>query len=468
MKQSNPNLPLRPVVLSLLLTAALAGGACSDDEPEIAATRNDASADGAADATTGPASDAAAAEAGSTDGGDEAGTVDPDAGASDAGGTAATSPAPVGIAVLSSDHKSTALSLLALDGTQVLLDQCFHSGSQSPQLSAALSGDVVLPSAPQPRNEIALIDRKNGTITWLAAETCAVLRQMNVGPGFSANPYDLVGNLPGGKGYVARYGTDPGNPAVGSDLLIIDTDKATATGRIDLRAFAPAVAPPGQPLLPDPARLAAIAGKVYVLLNNLSADYNTAGVGRLVAIDPATDAPVGMIDLPGLSNCGALQAITGPAGAALVVGCSGPFLAGPAQIESAGIAWVDVLHNPPVVTVVKSGPFGRPVSGFDVGVQDAALGFTVVNGEFGMPPTDAIWLFDFQGTAPKKIYEADSSFTLSLKLDRDRRRLFILDASKTNPKVRILTLPVGGVPVESGTFVSNPAAGLPPRLLALH
>jgi hypothetical protein len=446
-------------ILPLLLAPWLAAAACDDDEPLA------------------PGPDAAAADAAS-DLGSDAVAVTPDAAVDDGSTTAdggasdteapSFAHAPAGIAVLSSDRTSTALSLVALDGTVVMKDQCFHSGSQSPQLSAALSGDVVLASSPQPRNEIAVIDRKNGTVTWLDPDTCGVLRQMNVGPGFSSNPFDLVGGLPGGKGYVARYGTDPGNPTIGSDLLIIDTDKATATGRIDLRAFAPAVAPPGMPILPDPAHVAAVGDRVYVLLNNLSADYNTAGVGRVVVIDPSTDAPVGTIDLPGLQNCGAMQVIAEASAPALAIGCSGVFSAGPAQIASAGIAWVDLAQTPALVTVVKSAGFGRPVSGFDVGVLDPGLGFTVVSGEFGMPPNDAVWAFDFQGAAPRKIFESDSSFSLSLTLDRDRRRLYVLDAGKASPRVHVFTIPVGGAPAELGSFASNPMAGLPPRQLALY
>ena len=448
---------------AVLLAAALT--ACSDDEPAgaPAADRADASPDTSGDASAGDATTALPIDGGASD----IVVDDNDAAAADAQG-APTTLASAGIAILSGDRKSTALSLLALDGTSLAMDQCFHSGSQAPQLSAALSGDVVLPSAPQPNNEIALIDRKNGTITWLSPATCAVLRQMNVGPGFASNPFDLVGGLPGGKGYVARYNTDPGNPAIGSDLLIISTDKAAATGRIDLRAYAPAVTPPSSPLLPDPTRFATAAGKVYVLLNNLSADYNAAGIGRLVTIDPATDAVVGTIDLPGLQNCGALQALAGATGDVLVVGCAGPFSAGPAQIDSAGVAWIDLAQSPPAVTVVKATAFGRPVSGFDVGVQDPALAFTVVSGDFGMPPSDAVWAFDFQGGAPRKIYESDSSFSLSLTLDRDRRRLFVLDAGMAAPRVHIFALPIGGAPAEAAALVSNPTAGLPPRVLALY
>ena len=192
-----------------------------------------------------------------------------------------------------------------------------------------------------------------------------------------------------------------------------------------------------------------------------------------MVIDPATDAVTGSIDLPGLSNCsGALAPVLQPAGTkALVVGCSGLFAAGDKQIDEAGVAWIDLSKTPAAVSVVKAAGFGRPVSGFDVGALDNTLGFTVVSGNFGAPPTDAIWAFDFQGGAPRKLYEAGSSFSLSLTLDRDRRRLYVLDAAKADPRVHIFTLPAGtasGMPVDSAAFISNPTTGLPPRVLALY
>ena len=99
---------------------------------------------------------------------------------------------------------------------------------------------------------------------------------MNVGDGFSANPQDVVAGLPGGKAYVTRYGRNPAKPEEGSDLLVIDPPGRRRRGRIALPAPAPA-APPGQDRLAPPTRApCAIAGKLYVALNNLSDDFEAA------------------------------------------------------------------------------------------------------------------------------------------------------------------------------------------------
>jgi hypothetical protein len=453
--------PFRAGLAAVTLTwLALLAPACDDGDDAVNPERTDArpTIDGSIDENS-------TREAGS-EAGDGADGGLGDGGASD---TATPTTRAAGVAILSSDRKSTSLSLAAIDGTGLVKDHCLHSGSASPKLSAALSGDVVLPTAAQPGHEIALIDRKNSTITWAAPDTCEVLRQMNVGTGFSANPYDLIAG-PGGKGFVPRYNSNPGNAAEGSDVLVIDTATAVVTGRIDLRASAGPNLPPAMPLLPFPTRGVLAAGKIYVALNNFSADYSTSGPGRLVAIDPASNAVTDVIELPGLKNCGVvdLGAGTGGPALALAVGCSGPFGDGPAQIDSAGIAWIDLSVSPASVTVVKSMAFARPVSGFDVAALNKTFAATVVPGDFDKPPGDAVFALDFAGGPPRKIYQADTSFSLAIGLDHDGQRLYVLDASKTAPRVHVFTLPLAAGAAPTRSFLSNALAGLPPRQLMVY
>jgi hypothetical protein len=452
------------VAFAFALTLTGLGGCDDDDGPPPSPARNDGAADTLppADVASSDTADASAPDGASGDVGDAAG----DAGTDTA--PAATS----GVIILSSDRTSSSISLAAPDGTGIIKDHCLHSGSVSPLLSAALSGDVVLPTSAQPSHEIVLLDRKNGTVTWAAPDTCAVLRQVNAGASasgtFSSNPYDLIGV--GDKGYVTRYNTNPGNAAEGSDVLVIDTKTGAALGRIDLRASASPSTPPAMPLLPGPTRGVLLDDKVYIALNNLSADYSTAGVGRLAVIDPVTDTVAGTIDLPGLKNCGVVDLTaadaTGKRG--IVVGCSGSFSDGPAQIDASGIAWVDVSVTPATVTVVKAAPFARPVSGFDAVALSPAFGATVVPGEFGMPPNDAVFAFDFTGGAPRKIYDADASFSLATGLDHQHALLYVLDASKTMPRVLVYAAPVAAGAAPAHTFVANPRGGLPPRQLGFY
>lgn len=365
---------------------------------------------------------------------------------------------PAGLAVLSGDYKSVAVSLIDPAQGTLVRDECITSGTVAPQLSNALSGDVTLASQPQPGNELVLIDRTNATLTWVDPKTCGVLRQLNVGVGFKGNPHDIVA-VTATKAYVTRYGTNPAKDAEGSDLLVIDPSTATIIKSIDLRAQATLVA--DKAILPAPDRAVLVGGKVYVSLNNLSADYKAAGHGRVVIIDPALDAVVGTIDLPSLKNCGALTAVSAPAG--LLVSCGGVFADGAQQINTAGMAWIDLSTTPPTTKIVASSAFGRVISGLTVAGGGPSLGFAITNGEFTGPPPDAVWMFDFVGGTPRKIFEGGGSFTLAgLIYDPARKKLFVSDANDAAPKLQVFDLSDATAPKLQTAVVTN-GAGLPPR-----
>jgi hypothetical protein len=376
----------------------------------------------------------------------------------------AAAPASAGLAVVNSDHRSTAISLLDPAGRTITKDPCLHSGSQAPMLSAALSGDVVLPSQPQPGGELTIIDRMNGTLTWVNAAGCAVLRQMSTGA-FPSNPQDVVGDLPGGRAYVTRYGSNPAKTEEGNDVLIIDAKAGKALGTIDLRASASTVA--GKTILPGPTRALKLGNDVYVALNNLSDDFMDAGAGRVVVIDASTDKVKGTIELPALKNCGGLAEASGPGGArALVVACGGPFSDGDKQIDSSGVAWVELDMTPPRVTVVPAKGFGRPVSGFGAAVVSQERAFIVVNG--GGMVKDAVWSFDFKGGAPQVQYQAGAAYALSIFLDRKNGSLYVLDATAADPKLVIYAAAGSAAPMKTGELKSSPATGLPPQQIGWY
>ena len=62
------------------------------------------------------------------------------------------------LVAIHSDYQTTSVSLLSEDGT-LCADSILHSGSVAPRLLTALSGDVVVPSAPALSGELVLIDR---------------------------------------------------------------------------------------------------------------------------------------------------------------------------------------------------------------------------------------------------------------------------------------------------------------------
>jgi len=374
------------------------------------------------------------------------------ASASDAQPTtlAAGPPRAKGIAVVngSADYASVVISLVDPATNMVLKDNCISSGTMAPKLSQALSGDVALPSQPQPGNELLVIDSGQSALVWLDPATCAVLRQVKVAE-FKAFPHDVVGLSPS-KAYVLRYGD---KDADGSDIAIVDPGLGKVTGTISLRAHA-TKDKTGASMLPKPDRALWVGGKIYVSLNNLSADFKSAGPGRLVVIDPKIDMISATIDLGGLENCGGLT--YDEAANALAVACNGLFADGAKQIDGAGVAWVDLSSTPPTVKTVSATPFGRPVSGFRVAVASKSLAFTTLAGDFKAMTKDQLWSFDFVDGAPKQVFEASGPFVLGgTLLDGASKKLFVTDSSDKGPKMLVWNLTATGAMMAASFAPSN-------------
>jgi hypothetical protein len=362
---------------------------------------------------------------------------------------------PVGLAVIGSDYKSVSVPLADPSTGAITREGCITSGSSAPGLTTALSGDVVLPSQPQPGHELLLIDRTNVTLTWVDPQSCAVLRQLNVGQGKATNPHDVIA-VSAHKAYVTRYA-----PAA-SDLLIIDPAAATILGRIDLAAQS--TRPDGdKPARPMPDRGVRVGGRVLIALNELSDDFMAAGPGRLLVIDPAVDQVVGTIALPALQNCGQLAAVGDTP--TVAVGCAGVFGA-PDQPAASGVALIDLTASPPAVTVVPSSGFGAPVSSADLAVLSRAAAFTVVPGDFTSGRADALWAFDFDGGTPRKVLDGSGPFHLGgLVAQADDKKLFLGDAADAEPRILVIDTSDAARPAVQSPI---PVSGLPPRALGLY
>jgi len=405
-----------------------------------------------------------------SEGGEEVGDASTeDAGTAEGGDAsdATFSPAAAaGLAVIHGDKSYTASLLSLVDpvsGT-LIRDNCLNSGTVAPGLSKALSGDVVLPSAPLPGNPLILIDRGNSNLIWVDPVHCTAIRQINVGQGFMANPHDVLA-VTASKIYVTRYGSNP-KPATpldgGGDLLVLDPDQSQPLSRIDL---APLASAPG--VNPNPDRGQVLGGKLFVTLNNFSADFSKAGPGRVVIVDPATDTVTGSIDLPGLKNCGAIVPVPGRP-ASLAIACAGAFADGADQIKASGIAIVDTSASPPSVTSLTATSFGRPVSGSDLAMINANLGLVVVPGDFSGKPADQMWSFDLAAGLPHMILESQAAFVLGgLVFDRISQRVFVGDADATTPRVRVFDVS-GPSPHELPSISSDPEKGLLPRSVGLY
>jgi hypothetical protein len=372
---------------------------------------------------------------------------------------------PRGLAVVNSDYVSTSIALLDRSTGQVTNGDCINSGTRAPVVTLALSGDVVLPLQVQPEGLLVTLDRTNSALTWIEPSTCTPLRQLDVSTGFYANPHDLVG-ISATKAYVLRYErneaptANPSDHDDGDDLLIIDPSIPRITGRIDLAPYAVRV--PDVTIQARPDRALLIDGKVFVALSNLSADFQTAGHGRLLVIDPATDQVTGVVDIPHLENCSGLSYIESTK--IVVVACGGAF-SDPDQASGSGVVQVDVGATPPVEIRRHSAlPFGgRAIAGYSGIARNGALGFGVTFGVFGGDPKDQFWVIETASGSSTKLADASDSFTFGTVLtDPVRERVYLTDAAADDPRVHVYDYS-SGAPTRQSSVDPSPSVGLPPR-----
>ena len=377
---------------------------------------------------------------------------------------ASGSAGPTGLAVIhgSIDYTSSLLSLVDPATATVARDNCLNSGSAPPQLSQALSGDVVLPSAPLPGHPLVLIDRGNNALLWVNPADCSVTREISVSTGFAADP------VAQNKFYVTRYATnlkpsaDLSDFDEGADLLILDLDLGKPVARIDLSPYAT-----GAGINPNPDRGLVLDGKIYITLNNFSADFSQAGPGRVLVVDPATDAVTTIIDLPGLKDCSAIVPVPGQEGA-LAVACGGAFADGADRVKGSGVVLIDTSVSPATVQPLMAAAFGRPLSFADLAVVSPTLAFAVLPGDFSGSPPDQLWQFDFTRGVPQKLLDGGTDYVLGgLVFDPETQRVFLGDADAQTPKLHVLDVSVWP-PAELPSFSSDPAAGMLPRNLGLY
>jgi hypothetical protein len=208
---------------------------------------------------------------------------------------------------------------------------------------------------------------------------------------------------------------------------------------------------------------------VYVSLNTVSASYINAvyADGRVLMIDPATDRVTGMIDLPGVKNCGALD--YEPVNKRLVVACGGSYSDGPQQAATSAIVAIDLGVSPPRVAAQIPAAMvgGLPFGNGSVAVVDANTIVAVTPGNLSNLPADRLWAVHLDGSLPTKIFESSEGYALSALLaDRDVGRAFLADATTLSPAFLRTFDQVGDTFVAGKTIKTEPAHKLPPRSLA--
>lgn len=364
------------------------------------------------------------------------------------------------LAVVASDYRSTAVSLLTADG-ELCAPDVITSGSRPPGLLTALSGDVVLPSAALPDGRVRVLDRyPNAVLTTLDPLTSEVLDQLAVSTGYPSNPQDVTA-IDGALVLTRMEHDDDG--AEGSDLWWPGDGSRLA---LDDHAD------PG--LDPMPTRFARAANGLWVGLTHLAADFAAAGPGRVLGLSDDGRAVVRRLDLPSLQNCGTIASAQ-PDGGLWVV-CSGLFrnASGP-QIAHSGVAWLGpdavAADNGPLAPswlaaaaeLHSPGDVGRPL-GFTLAPLDDARALVVALGDLATRRPDRLLLVHRDG--PIVLLAEGGAFELGGVLTVSGRLVLVADASPTRPRLRRFTWPdADGQATELEPVVVSPT-GLPPRHLA--
>lgn len=379
------------------------------------------------------------------------------------------------VAIVHTDYKSASVSLYDAASGALLREDCVNSGTAQPAPALSLSGDLVLPSAPQAGGELLLIDRGNAALTWMDPVTCAPRRQLSVGisgqASFESNPQDVLSISPT-KAYVTRLRRNPTpSPQAddfdeGEDVLVVDPSVPAVKGRIALAGEALPAAT-GEATQAMPGRGVVVGRYAYVTIGSLEVGYQKAGPGRVAIIDVETDAIVGRLELPSFTNCH--QASTDASKSTLVIGCGGVYADGPGRSAQSAFVAFDLSSFPPapVRTWAPDLFGGRPIAmAQSAQLLSATRGVTVVSGEWGKTPTDGLWLFD--GASATKLADSTTSFDFGQVLaDAVGQRVLFTDAAASTPRLRRFDVS-SGTPTEEPALDSSPSTGLPPRYLGWY
>lgn len=374
-----------------------------------------------------------------------------------------------GFAVVGGDFTSTAISLLGVDG-EVRVSPFISSASTDPGLSAALGGDVVLPSTPQRGDELVLIDRLPASVlTWVELATGAVRAQLSVATGFSSNPHDYVPFSPD-TAFVPRFepnlrsGAEPFDG--GNDVLVIDPSSATITGRIDLM---PALAGEPAGYYPRAERALIAGGKLRVLAVGLDADFTDSLDSRLITIDPVSHALESVLVFEGMKACSSAR--PSPDGSVLAVACNGAFgAASSGGFEDSGVVLVSVADEPVERERWTAAALGVGAINLAAWLDDTHLAL-VTFGRFSADGTaaeadDEARTLDLDAGTISEPWLRAGPFSLGdVACSLEAGACLVADAEADGGVVHTLAIgPAGGVTL-TGRAKPDPLTGLPPRAL---
>lgn len=350
---------------------------------------------------------------------------------------------PVGFAVVCSDYGSSQVALLQPDGLTPAADPLIHSGSHEAGLVLALSGDVVLPTVNRGQ-DVLVIDRTHGVLTWVAPGTAVVTRQLSVAQDFAANPHDVL-ELEDGRLLVTRYDRAPGEFTGGDDVAVLAADGAVSQSI----SFS---TEPGVRARPD--RLLSLGDRVLVSLNHGSPDYTDWSAGRYATLREVDG--LWAVDqewtLPEVRNCGGLAAD----GDRFAVVCTGTYEAGMPLGDGSGVILSDE-NGVESARLLGSDPRVAGALAPAVAFADGAV-WLVRYGELG-GRGDAVLRWDPEQDAVESALELEGAFAIESLASLDDGGVLVPVGLPEDP--RVCRLNAAGW--TCGSVCAG--SGLPPRSL---
>lgn len=380
--------------------------------------------------------------------------------------------------VVRSDHSSSALALLAADGT-VLTPDLIDSGTRSANLVTALSGDVVVPSTPLGSGTIVWVERlyvdlvtfldDAGSVTQVDARGESVDAPHT---GFSANPQDAL-LLPDGRVLVSRLrpNPDPGAPELqrGNDLVVVEAGAVTERVALDADGTIEACTSADCTAYAYPAVLLPLrAGDtraVLVVLERLPNDFQRgAGTGAVVAVDSTTLEVSAPLELPPLQNC-QFASVDPLDPSRAYVACTA-LLARDAEARrpNAGVAEITLSPDGTLaVTAMVQTPAGVPVLGGAVLAlgQRRILGVASDSHAGDAPLPDHLLEVDVETGAARDVYQTRMGFMLHPGALAGTLALIPDEESSA-----ILRIDVSGPATLRDTIAIEDCTGLPPIQIA--
>ena len=403
---------------------------------------------------------ASGADAGSIDGGDSGSVEGGDGGSIEGGdGGSIAMACPSALVVASSDYKSTNISVLSAASGALLSESVLSSGSAAPGLSAALSGDVVLPLSPT-HGRVVTIDQTNAVLTWVDPATASVVSQLNVGTGFSSNPQDYI-EVSATKAYVTRFQTNT-NPGMqpndgGGDALVINLQNFTIVGRVPF---------PMDAFLPNPARMIRVGDDVWVSLERFdSSGYMTAGDARVAGISTADDTLAWTLDLPGVANCEGVA--MSPSGQVVALSCSG-VLSDADPTPRSAIVLLDATVRPPVEIkrFAAATQLGAPL-GFTVAYASDGTLVGVALGDTMAGRNDVAYTLDVASGTAQVLLDGGAAFVLG-DVNCAPGCTDLCAVADANANVLRLWKASGSSLAPQPSVPVDPNIGLPPRSIGTY